>query len=86
MEMVYILIAYPVVIVLLVYWRTVLRALGLPVHQYRYRNRFNRKCVSCDQHEMMYHTISGAEWEEMHPGHTGHQCSSRRAVDKHAAW
>lgn len=64
----------------LVFWgRELFSFLRFPVHVYRYRNPYDRKCVHCGYHENMFETIGGLRWEEMDSGHAGHRCSQKDA-------
>jgi len=71
--------AFFVIALMFGYGRTIFRWLGFPVHRFRYRNPYDRKCVHCGYHEQMFLTIGGSHWETMDNGKAGHRCSRRDA-------
>lgn len=73
-------------VLLLLPWRRLGVFLGLPIHDYRYYNPYDRTCKRCRQTENEYTTdISNPKlgwWEEMHPGYVGHKCSGPDALER----
>lgn len=64
-------------------WRRILVMAGLPIHDYRYRNPSCRTCARCKKHqnEYTYDIRERGWWEDMHPGHPGHKCSGKDAIE-----
>lgn len=88
------LVALKVLIQMLVYvcillpWRRLLSKLGFPVHDFRYRNPYNRTCTKCSQHQNYYcwawnwgKTNDHGWWEIMDHGRPGHNCSDKDAKE-----
>lgn len=74
------------VIISVIPWRRIAAWMGLPVHDYRYRNPYDRTCRNCrrSQNEYMWSWQSWRDrgwWEVMHPGYRGHRCSEKDAYE-----
>lgn len=80
-------------IIALIPWRTIAVKIGLPMHDYRYRNPYDRTCTKCGQHEQSFcwdmadfHRPGASWWEEMHPGYRGSRCSGSGAYEEKRRW
>lgn len=75
------------VIIAVIPWRRIAAWMGLPVHDYRYRNPYDRTCRNCRRTENEYcwdmseFYSRNAWWEVMHPGYRGHRCSEKDAYE-----
>jgi hypothetical protein len=71
--------------VLFAWGREIFHFLRFPIHVYRYRNPFDRKCIHCGYHENVYDTGFGTHWEAMDSGKAGQRCSRKDAKEQNAA-